>query len=145
MTQLAFDATIFREQFPAFINPITYPTSVLEMYWGMAGCYVDNNIEAQTLLSDCLRLALNYVVAHMAYLNGLILAGQTPQIISSSTIDKVSVTLEPPPAKDNWNWWLNTTPYGQALLALLQVKAVGGLYVGGLPEGLAFRKYAGIF
>jgi hypothetical protein len=53
--------------------------------------------------------------------------------------------MQAPPAANAWQYWLNTSPYGMQLLALLQAKGVGGLYVGGLPERDAFRKVYGVF
>ncbi|OWK47571.1 hypothetical protein FRUB_01270 [Fimbriiglobus ruber] len=41
--------------------------------------------------------------------------------MTGATIDKISVTLEPPPAPNAWQYWLQSSPYGQQLLALLQV------------------------
>jgi hypothetical protein len=66
--------------------------------------------------------------------------------VSGASVDKVSVTLTPPPVKSQWQWWMSLTPRGAQLLALLKSKAAGGLYVGGLPaERAAFRKAGGVF
>jgi hypothetical protein len=65
--------------------------------------------------------------------------------ITSATVGEVSVAKLAPPATNGWQWWLASTPYGQALWALLSVKAVGGFAIGGLPEREGFRKVGGVF
>lgn len=141
---ITFDVAIFREQFPAFANETTFPDAMLQMYWDMATCYI-SDYNCGWLYGDCRRLAIDLMTAHLTALSVLIAAGQTPGLVQSATIDKVSVSLTPPPIPNQWQWWLALTPYGQQLLALLQVKSVGGFYIGGLPEGGAFRKVGGIF
>jgi hypothetical protein len=141
---ILFDVDIFREQMPAFANATTYPDNTIEMYWDMATCYV-SDLNCGWLAGDCRRLAINYMTAHLLALSVLIAAGQTPGLVQTSTIDKISVGLTPPPLKNQWQWWLMTTPYGAALQALLAARSVGGFYIGGLPERSAFRKVGGIF
>lgn len=138
-----FDVTLFRVQFPAFANVVDFPDAMLQMYWEMAICYVDPN-DFCYLSDDCLQLALNLMTAHLTALSLLIAQQQNPGFIDSATIDKVSVSLQAPPVTSQWGWWLSNTPYGAQLWALLQAKAVGGYYIGGLPEKSAFRRVGGI-
>lgn len=125
------DAT-FRALFPAFSNAGTYPTPLIQLMWDNAtayisdvngGCYVGGFSLAQQTL------ALNQMTAHLLYLNTQIVAGNMGGIVTGATIDKVSVTLEPPPEVNQWQWWLNQSPYGQQVLALLQAVSVGGFFV----------------
>ena len=139
-----FDVDLFREQFPAFSNPVTFPDAQLQMYWDMAVCYINPN-DFCYLTGDCLQLALNLMTAHLTALSVLIADGQNPGFIDSATIDKVSVSLQAPPIGSQWGWWLSSTPYGSQLWALLQAKAVGGYFVGGVPETSAFRRVGGIY
>lgn len=139
---IQYNDTTFRALFPAFESTVTYPEVALQAYWNTAsayisdvngGCYVGGLSLAQQTL------ALNQMTAHLVALNALILAGQQPSILTAAGIDKINVTIEPPPAKNMWQYWLQTTPYGQMLLALLQVAGVGGLYVpGALPAQAGF-------
>ncbi len=85
------------------------------------------------------------MTAHLAKIGDMIASGEAPSIVNASTIDKISVTLTPPPAKNQFQWWLNTTPYGAQLLTLLSMAAVGGIYTGGSPERSAFRGAYGRF
>ena len=146
MTAFVFDVTAFREDYPQFANETTFPDATLDMYWDNSTCYIDNDDNGcWALKGDCRYLALNLMTAHLAAISVMVAAGQTPGLVQSATIDKVSVSLTPPPLKNQWQWWLSLTPYGQRLLALFQVSTVGGFYIGGLPELSAFRKVGGIF
>jgi len=141
---LVFDVALFRTQFPAFANVLVFPDALLQMYWDMATCYI-SDMNCGWLNNGCRLLAINMMVAHLAALNVLIAEGITPQLIKSSTIDKITVTLEMPLVPNQWRWWLNTTPYGMMLLALLLANSAGGFYVGGAPELSAFRTVGGGF
>lgn len=142
---LTFDVAEFRLQFPAFANEITFPDAMLQRHWDMATCYVSDIGNYGWLQGRCRQLAINLMTAHLTALSVLIAAGQTPGLVQNATIDKVSVGLTPPPLRNQWQWWLSTTPYGQELLALLQTRSVGGWYIGGRPELAAFRRVGGRF
>lgn len=142
---LTFDVTLFRQQFPAFANTTQFPNAMLQMYWDMATCYITDIGNYGWLQGDCRQLAINLMTAHLTALSILIAAGQTPNLVQNATIDKVSVGLTPPPLKNQWQWWLSTTPYGMQLQALLQTRSVGGWAIGGRPELAAFRRVGGGF
>ena len=144
MATITFDVTKFREQFPEFSNEITYPDSMLEMYWEMATCYVSNE-DYGCLSGSCRELALYFMTAHLTKIGTDTTNGEDPAFVTSATVDKVSVSTQPPPQKDQYEWWLSLTSYGQQLLALLKAKSAGGLYVGGSPERAAFRGIGGCF
>lgn len=137
MATITFDVAAFRLQFPAFADPVAFPDATLQGYRDAATCYISAD-DYGYLNGDCRARALNLMTAHIAALSVIIAAGQTPGLVSGSTVDKISVTLTPPPVKDQWQWWLALTPYGQQLAALLAAKAVGGLFVGAFfpPRGL---------
>jgi hypothetical protein len=145
MTTLTFNVTLFRQQFPAFSNSTTYPTVMLQMYWDMATIYVNDEGNYGYLQGIKRQTAINMMTAHLTQISTMVQAGETPGYEQQATVDKVSVSLTPPMAKNQWQWWMNTTPYGAELLALLQMVAVGGFYAGGLPEGSAFRRVGGVF
>lgn len=146
MAVITFDVTAFRAAFPQFANLTKYPDARLQGYFDSASCIINNNdYGCGSLTGTCRVRALNLQTAHLAALADIIAGGQAPGLVNSATVDKVSVSLTPPPFKNQWQWWLSLTPYGAELLALLQAKAVGGFYVGGLPEISAFRKVGGIF
>ena len=144
MAELTFDVAVFRQQFPAFADSVIYPDPQLEMWWGIATDYISKNNTGY--LKDASRsYALNLMTAHLQVLSTQAATGEDSGVMQSAGIDKISVSLVPPPIKNGWQYWLNQTTYGKQLLALLSVKGVGGLYIGGLPEKSAFRKVYGVF
>lgn len=144
MTTITFDVTLFRQLFPAFADPILFPDATLQQFWNSATCYISDQ-DYGFLNGDCRLQALNLMTAHLTALSVIIAKGQVPYIVQGATIDKVTLSLVPPPVKNEWRWWLFTTPYGQQLYSLLFVTGVGGFYIGGLPERSAFRCVGGIF
>lgn len=141
---LTFDVTTFRVMFPVFASSTTYPDAVLQMYWDMATSYV-SNVNYGWLQNANRQLALNLMTAHLAALGLIIQSGQVPNLMQSSTIDKISIAVTPPPIPNQWQWWLNQTGYGQQLLALLQAQSAGGFYVGGSAPRIGFRNTVGGF
>jgi hypothetical protein len=116
------------------------------MYWTNSGYLMDNDDVGFCALSGQARYwGLNLMTAHLTALSVIIAGGQVPGLVQTATIDKVNVSLTPPPLKTQYQWWLSLTPYGQQLFALLQVSSVGGYWIGGLPEVAAFRKTGGVF
>ena len=147
MSTLTFDVVAFRLAFPAFADELLYPTPTLQGYWDAATCYISDQ-DYGYLNGVCRERAINLMTAHLTALSNIIAENNykgMPGLAQSATIDKVSVSLTPPPAKNQWQWWLSLTPYGQQLFALLFVKGAGGMYIGGLPETSAFRRVGGVF
>lgn len=128
-TIIAFDATAFRAQCPAYRDPTTYPDAVVQMWWDLGTQYV-SNLNSGYLIDAGRRAALNYMTAHLIFINDLILQGTSPGNVVASTVDATNVTLEPPPVRSQWHYWLNQSPYGKALMALLRGRAVGGFQAG---------------
>ncbi len=141
---IQFDLIAFRSSFLAFASIDTYPDASLIASWDAATCYISPQNYGY-LQDDGRAKALNLMTAHLIALADTVKAGQMPSMVSASTVDKISVTLTPPPIKSQWQWWLSLTPYGQQLLALLSASAAGGFYIGGLPESSGFRRVHGIY
>lgn len=125
---ITFDIAAFRVAFPAFASIATYPDATLQGYWDVAILYITNS-DYGYLNGAARERAINLLVAHLITLSDLINAGETPGLMQSATIDKISVTLTPPPVKSEFLWWLNLTGYGAQLAALLSLKAIGGFFV----------------
>ncbi len=138
-TTLVFNVTVFRQYYPEFGNETLFPTTTLQQYWNQSSSYIStanrgtlNNVSRQT--------ALNLMTAHIAKIAIFNSQGEVPGIITDSEVDKVKVQLEPPPLPNQFRWWLSTTVYGQELLAMLQIRSVGGFYTpAGQPVLSAFR------
>ena len=131
---MAFELSVFRELYPQFE---AVSDAAVTAAAAQANCYIDS-----TCADDC---AIYLMVAHLLQLAANIAAGTPSGQITSASIDKVPVTVAQAPGTDSYRYWLNGTPYGQQLLALLARCSAGGLYVGGLPERAAFRSVGGVF
>lgn len=144
MSTISFNADLFRGLFTVYANTVTFPTTLLQYQWDLATSYISNN----TIIGCYNRMtlaqqtsALNLMTAHLMRLNQIIATGQNTGLLQGATIDKVSVQLTPPPESNQWQWWLNQTPYGQQLLALLQIVSAGGrFFTSGAPVVPAFRR-----
>lgn len=144
-TEHTFDAVAFREQFPAFSSATKYPDALLSRYFTSATCFIWP-IDWKYLHGNCLQLALNLMTAHLAQIGANINQGNTSTgILTSASIDKVSVGLQAPATKNGWQAWLATTPWGMELWALISAKRPRVLVAGGSPERAAFRGVGGVF
>lgn len=142
MAAIEFDLNAFRAAFPAFA-PL--PSSTVSLYWDFATDFISDQIPQCGVATKIQTRFINLMTAHLLAINAQVAAGDTPGITIGATIDKVSVTIQPPPERNQWQYWLNQTPYGQQLLALLQVQSAGGFYVGGSPVTAGFRREGGRF
>jgi hypothetical protein len=145
-TYILYDDATFRATLPFFSNETTYTPVALQQFFNNGISYI-SNYNRGALNGNSRQLACFLMTAHLAALTDLINEqdGSVPNLVVDATIDKTKVTVEPPPSKTQFHYWLNLTPWGQQLLPLLAVSAAGGFYVGGRCEGLAFRRVFGGF
>jgi hypothetical protein len=152
----AYNDENFRAMFPAFADEAVWPEATLQVYWDMGGEFITTtDSPCNGLNGASLQLARDLMCAHLATImsvpasgggSGSIESGGTSGgILTNASIGAVSVGMMAPPVKGMWDYWFAQTPYGQQILALLAIKGVGGLYVGGLPERKGFRKVGGVF
>lgn len=143
MSDYILELAKFRRRFPEMADPLEFGDDIIGDFWDMAQCYISPGI---TLKDTCYETALYLMTAHLVWSGHLIAQGQaTAGFLSGASISKVSVSITPPPSGSAWSFWLGTTPYGLALRALLNIRAVGGWHVGGLPERNGFKKIGGVF
>ena len=129
----------FRSQYPAFSSNVIYTDAMITNAFNSATFYLDNNTTKCLTLSKLTHL-LYLLTAHILVIENKVKKGDTVGTVTNATIDKVSVTLLAPNANSDFKFWLNQTPYGQQYLALIKLCLVGGIYVGGTPEHLAYPK-----
>ena len=144
MATITLDTNTFRQMFPAFNNDANYPDATLQLYFDMASNYVSDE-DYGYLRGTSRTLALYLMLAHLLMIQDAITAGNPLQVMNSASEGSVSIGLVAPPVKNNWQWWLSATAYGQQLLSLLSSIAVGGLYIGGDTVRYGFRKTNGAF
>lgn len=145
MLEISLDLAEFRSAFPAFADPAVLADEVISRHFAAACDYISPRPGKRLHGTSRIR-ALYLMTAHLMTLEQGLMAGNPGGLVAGATVDKVSVSLTPPPVKSQYQHWLCLTPYGQQLLALLKSRTAGGLYVGGLPaERAGFRKAGGVF
>lgn len=141
MALIPFSVTDFRALFtPAFDANPPYSNAYLQAWAAVATSYISNNAYCNGMSAAQTALAINYMTAHLVTAAQNAASGGTSAIELSATIDKISVSNQPMPAPNQWQYWLQTTPYGQMLLALLQVAAAGGRMINGYPVFNSLRR-----
>jgi hypothetical protein len=133
---LIFNYSEFVALFPAYSDAGLYPQALLQQYWNSAINYVSPISNFGAIQGPKRQYALNLMTAHLVFYAGLVAQQQVPALMQSATIDKVSIAVTPPPLPNQWQWFLDMSPYGQQLLALLQANSVGGFYVAGPYGGI---------
>lgn len=145
MKEVQFDPAKFRKRFPKFGDDVVWSDDRLDLLFEMAKCFVWP-VRWSAMNARRQDMAVYLMVAHLASIQAMDDAGMASSgIQTGATIDRVSVSLQAPPATSGWQHWLSTTPYGLQLWALLSVMAAGGNYVGAWPERQGFRKGGGVF
>lgn len=141
----------FRELLPEYKDDSKYAEPLISLMIDIACEYINPTDSAcRSLRASSLEYAVALMAAHLLTLHlqrfsAAIPGGEQGGFVQSASIEDVSVTKAQIPARNAWQAWLSQTPYGQSLSALLHIKAVGGLYVGGMPERAGFRKIGGGF
>lgn len=146
MPTLLDDGTIsittadIRTDFPAFADTEQYPDGIINNSIGAAQCFVSNSVSGYCPIDwKCRALMLELMTCHLITLmsgagNGSVSAvGSIAGMVVNASIGDVHVTTTVPENKSQLEWYLNQTPYGQQLNALLSTK-VSPLYFGGSKQ-----------
>ena len=147
MSTITLDPAAFRALFPQFADPAKFPDAALEIQFGMATGYVSADTYGD-MTTAARTNALYLMTAHLLGLGVIIASGNysgQPGIVINSRVGDVQVQMQPPPERGQWRYWLNLTPYGAQLIALLEAQSVNSFMVDGLPERSTFRKVGGVF
>ena len=132
------DIAAFRATFPAFSDSAAYPDAILEAKWSTVDCYIEDN---DCVFPDkCRTYAFQLMLAHLLAIGDQVSAGQPGRLIQSASEGPVNVSFAEPPNRSNFTFWLQTTPYGVELSALISVNAIGDYYGGNLTLS-AFRRH----
>lgn len=136
-----FDIAAFRAAFPQFASVVLYPDATIQAAADSTSCLLGING------CGCDTLSWQLMVAHLLVIGTRAASGNggSGGIVTSASIDRVSVGLSNLMANDPYTFWLSSTPYGVQLLAMLTRCSSGGIYVGGRAERSAFRSVGGRF
>lgn len=121
----------FRQSMPQFSDITKYPDEMVDLSIDRAGYYINGG--KCTCPCNWRGYAYKLMVAHLLTISTKVMSGDSSANgrITSTSIDKISVSLDVPQTKDSLDYWLSLTPYGLELLALLNAKAPAGIYSGG--------------
>lgn len=140
---MAFSVAKFRTDFVEYSDVTKFPDALLTNTASLTVHFMQSS--GDMLTGDSYDYAVELLVAHMLSMAAAAQGGSQGGFYTSSTVDKVSVTMLPPVVRDNFAFYLTQTPYGIQLQALLLAKAIGGTFVGGNQESAAFRRSGGVF
>ncbi len=144
---ILYDYAYFNALYPEFaVAPYNYNSTKIETFWDQAIQYI-SDVNFGVLRDKARKLAINQMTAHLAYINNLASSGEQSGIMTAATVGDVNISLTPPPFKDGFEYWIQSSIYGMQLLALLNLKSVGGIYIASQPAGpiQAFRNNSGGF
>lgn len=123
-----------RMQLPYFADVDKYPDEVLSLDLENAQNYI-SPLNLGPLKNNSRAYAIYLMAGHLQLLRDRLSAGNTGTgLQTGASVDRVSVTLTPPPFKDQFDYWLNLTPFGAELLFLLSTVTGVGWYIGGSNE-----------
>ena len=115
---------IFISQFPEFANSENIDNMI-----GRATLYIT---PFNALCCDRQQYVVFLLTAHFLALQNNINDGDSSGgLETGATVDKVSVSIAPPPFTDGFEYWLSQTTYGQQLLAFLNILSATPNYIGG--------------
>lgn len=111
----------FKERFPEFID---IDDAEVARVCTLAGCILRSN---KVRYSCCEEDASMLMIAHMLEANRASTAG----VVTSATVEQVSVTLARTSGSGPFLGWLGKTKYGEMLAALLASSVVAPMYFSG--------------
>lgn len=139
MAEVSLSIAEFRQRFPAFSDTTKYSDSLIQSQMDIAKLYISP--EPNCMVKDDILEQLIYLMtAHLLVLNNQLTSGSSSSVgggqIASASVGGVSVSKAIPKNKTELDYWLNLTPYGMQLLALLSMLTGIGFYIGGQRENV---------
>lgn len=136
MSDVIVTPEMLRTRIPAFADTSKYTDETLSGILDTATCYVSTK-NCGPLRAYCREQAICLMAAHLLTLRERTAQGGNAGVggaVASASVGNVSISLVTPPNQDQYQYWMNQTPYGAELMRLLAIYANGGLYVGGSFE-----------
>ena len=141
MSEIELKAKDLREAFPEFASECKYPDGYINRFLTQATAYISNyncKLRPQVRL-----LAIQYMACHLMSLTATDAGGNATgadgNIVTSSSVGNVSVSIQAPIARDAFEQWIQTTPYGKAYWALLTANNPTGIFYIGTSRAFGIR------
>ena len=134
----------FRGALPEFNDVNAYPDAYIQRFITHAEMFIST--QSGRLRDDVRKLAIEYMTAHLITLSATDGTGATKDdsssagmTLASSSIDSVSVSFQGLIAKDSFEQWIQSTPYGRLYWALLSANNPVGIHYVGTPRAFGVR------
>ena len=142
---MAVNVTVseFRLAFPEFGNTTKYPDGYIQRFITMASMFITK--DSGRIKDEVRVLALEYMTGHLITLSALDGQGNAQGdgnaggVLSSAHIESVSVAYQTAIAKDMFEQWIQSTPYGKMYWALLSANNPAGIFWIGSPRAFGIR------
>lgn len=137
MAELVLSTAEFRQRFPSFSDETKYSEEFIQSQIDVAMLYISPG--PNCLVTQCQQKQMIYLMtAHLSALNNSLANGDSSAggQIASASVGGVSVSRALPNNRTELDYWLNMTPYGMQLLALLSMLTGIGIYIGGQRENV---------
>lgn len=139
MANVSLSVAEFRQQFPAFSDTTKYSDEFIQAQMNIAQLYISPE-ENCLVKNEILKQMIYLMTAHLVALNSNLANGSSSNVgggqIASASVGGVSVSKAIPNNRTELDYWLNLTPYGMQLLALLSMLTGVGFYMGGQQENV---------
>ena len=129
--------------FPEFSDSTKYPDAYVQRFITMATMYIST--VSGVIRDDVRVLAIEYMACHLMTLSAVDGAGNAQGdgngggILASAHIESVSVAFQGVIANNSFEQWIQSTPYGKMLWALLSANNPTGIYWVGSPRPWGVR------
>ena len=137
---LVLTPTEFKEMFPEFSGK---SDAYIERFITESCIYISS--QNYVWQPEVRRLAIGYMTGHLITLSTSNEDGSAKgendsgKVVSSASVGGVSVSIQPPIARNAFEQWVQTTPYGKKYWALLTVHTPCGLFWVGAPRAFGIR------
>lgn len=150
ITPEGFPFDHFEEFFPDMVGSHT-PEQIVSC--GNRAMIYFSRFESPWLHGNKKTYAICLMAAHVIYLADQLKAQTAPEgeggagaeapvgPVTSTSVGGVSVSMQTPPSSNDgeFKWWMNKSPYGQELLALIKASAPKMMFVGSRTPILPLR------
>lgn len=123
-----FDLSTFRETFPAFADLSVYPDARVSFQGSLADQFYGEDVWGD-LQANVAMLAVAHALAMQGKSGGS--AGGVKGVVSSKSVDKVSVSYDVQAATYADAPYFNGSPYGIELYRLIRMAGAGPMHVMG--------------
>lgn len=128
----------FRLALPEFADTTKYPDAYIQRFITQSTMFITT--DSGIIRDDVRVLAIEYMTAHLITLAAIdgagnkVADGNSGGVLTSASIESVSVAFQGVIAKNAFEQWIQSTPYGKMYWALLEANTPTGVFWVGSPR-----------